>query len=84
VPGRQCQQPPAGSGKDKTGPEKYLSQLWVNNGQITARHLVSLQANDYAIEPNPHISPDNHWVIFTATLHGTPQAYAVELPRGQP
>jgi hypothetical protein len=43
-------------------------------------HLVSLQKNDYTVEPNPHVSPDDHWVIFTATLFGTPQAYAVEVP----
>lgn len=69
-----------GSGKAKTGPEKYLSLLRVKDGQIAGKHLVSLQDNDYAIEPNPHVSPDNKWVIFTATLHGTPQAYAVEMP----
>ncbi len=69
-----------GNGKGKTGPNKYLSQLWVKDGKITGRHLCSLQDNDYAIEPNPHVSPDNRWVTFTATLHGTPQAYAVELP----
>jgi oligogalacturonide lyase len=43
-----------------------------------------MQANDYSIEPNPHVSPDNRWVIFTATLNGTPQAYAVELKPSRP
>jgi len=47
---------------------------------LNLTHLVSLQKNDYAIEPNPHVSPDNRWVIFTATLTGTPQAWGVELP----
>jgi hypothetical protein len=26
------------------------------------------------------MSPDNRWVIFTATLFGTAQAYGVEVP----
>jgi len=73
-----------GDGRGKTGPGKYLSQLTVpidGTTVLKGKHLVTLQDNDYAVEPNPHVSPDNHWVIFTATLHGTAQAYAVELPR---
>jgi oligogalacturonide lyase len=48
---------------------------------LKGEHLASLQNNDYRIEPNPHVSPDNRWIIFTATIHGTPQAYAVEMPK---
>jgi len=73
-----------GSGKDATGPDKYLSKLTFpadGSHKFKAVHLATLQANDYKVEPNPHVSPDNRWVIFTATLHGTPQAYAVEMPR---
>lgn len=76
-----------GSGKEATGPNKYLSKLtFPADGSKTLKgeHLVSLQNNDYKIEPNPHVSPDNRWVTFTATLHGTPQAYAVELPATKP
>lgn len=32
-------------------------------------------------EPNPHLTPDQHRVLFTATFSGTPQAYAVEMPK---
>jgi len=73
-----------GSGKEKTGPDKYISRLTLptdGSRVLTGQHLATLQANDYAVEPNPHVSPDDHWVTFTATLHGTPQAYAIELPR---
>jgi oligogalacturonide lyase len=73
-----------GGGKDKTGPGKYLSRLTLptdGSAILRGEHLVTLQDNDYSIEPNPHVSPDNRWVTFTATLHGTPQAYAVELPQ---
>lgn len=69
--------------RDK-GPSKYISRLTIPTGRSTklkGEHLATLHANDYAVEPNPHVSPDNRWVTFTATLHGTPQAYAVELPR---
>jgi oligogalacturonide lyase len=60
--------------------DKYLSMLIPQNGQLKVVHLCCLKKNDYSIEPNPHVSPDNRWVIFTATLFGTPQAYAVEIP----
>lgn len=70
-----------GGGKTRTAPTKYLSMLVADADHLNLTHLVSLQDNDYAIEPNPHVSPDNHWVIFTATLFGTPQAYAVEIPQ---
>ena len=37
--------------------------------------LCSLQKNDYSqCEPNPHLTPDQHWLVFTATFTGTPQA----------
>jgi oligogalacturonide lyase len=33
------------------------------------------------IEPNPHLTPDFHWVLFTAHLKGTANdVYAVEIP----
>lgn len=66
------------------GPGKYLSKLTIpTDGSTTliGEHLATLQENDYTVEPNPHVSPDNRWVIFTATLHGTAQAYAVEMPQ---
>lgn len=80
-----------GGGEEKTGPNKYLSKLTFptdGSNVLKGEHLASLQANRYLIdgikiEPNPHVSPDNRWVIFTATLHGTPQAYAVEMPVGR-
>jgi oligogalacturonide lyase len=73
-----------GGGKEKTGPDKYLSKLTLptdGSNVLKGEHLASLQNNDYTVEPNPHVSFDNHWVIFTATLNGTAQAYGVELPR---
>jgi oligogalacturonide lyase len=69
-----------GDGKGPTGPDKYLSMLTREGDHLRLTKLCSLQANDYAIEPNPHVSPDGRWVVFTATLFGTPQAYAVEVP----
>jgi oligogalacturonide lyase len=70
---------PGGVGKTD-GSDEYLQMLVPDNGQLKLTKLVSLKKNDYSIEPNPHVSPDKHWIIFTATLFGTPQAYAVELP----
>lgn len=73
-----------GNGKGKTGPEKFISKLTLptdGSHVLNGEHLVTMQDNDYTVEPNPHVSPDNHWITFTATLNGTAQAYAVELPR---
>lgn len=78
-----------GTGEEETGPNKYLSKLTFpadGSRVLKGEHLASLQKNRYMIdgvkiEPNPHVSPDNRWVIFTATLHDTPQAYAIELPK---
>lgn len=73
-----------GTGKGKTGPDKYISRLILpkdGSNLLTGEHLANLQENDFVVEPNAHVSPDNRWIIFTATLHGTPQAYAVELPK---
>ena len=73
-----------GSGKENRGVNKYISRLTLptdGTNRLRGEHLVTLQNHDYAVEPNPHVSPDGRWVTFTATLHGTPQAYGVELPR---
>lgn len=52
------------------------------DGELQVIKLCSMADNDYkAAEPNPHITPDQRWVTFTANFSGTPQAYAVELPR---
>ena len=74
----------APKGDTGPGPNKFLSKLTLpadGSKELKGEHLVTLNANDYAVEPNPHVSPDNRWIIFTATLHGTAQAYAVELPQ---
>ncbi len=39
--------------------------------------------NEYVYEPNPHVSPGDRWVTFTATRFGTPRADAVEVPPGR-
>jgi len=69
-----------GSGKTATGPQKYLSILLPQGDHLKVIHVCSLQKNDYTVEPNPHVSPDDKWIIFTATLFGTPQAFGVEVP----
>jgi oligogalacturonide lyase len=52
------------------------------DGALTAVKLCSMAKNNYTdAEPNPHLTPDQHWAIFTATFSGAPHAYAVEMPR---
>lgn len=66
----------------KDHPEQQAMFILVpDNGELRAIKLCSMARNDYkAAEPNPHLTPDQRWVIFTATFFGTPQAYAVEMP----
>ena len=53
-----------------------------DRGGLRAIKLCSMAGNNYkAAEPNPHLTPDQRRVVFTATFSGTPQAYAVEMPK---
>jgi oligogalacturonide lyase len=69
-------------GDTKPGPDKYISKLTLptdGSNVLKGEHVVTMHANDYAVGPNPHVSPNGRWVTFTATLHGTAQVYAVDL-----
>jgi len=71
-----------GSGKSKTGPDKYLTAQFPDGNTLKVQRLCSLQSNDYTqCESNPHLTDDQHWCIFTATFTGTPQAWALEMPQ---
>ncbi|MEZ0218213.1 MAG: oligogalacturonate lyase family protein [Rariglobus sp.] len=67
----------------KDHPEQQAMFILVpDKGELRAIKLCSMARNDYkAAEPNPHLTPDQRWVIFTATFSGVPQAYAVEMPK---
>jgi oligogalacturonide lyase len=73
----------ADGGTVKGHPEQQAMFILVpDKGELRAIKLCSMARNDYkAAEPNPHLTPDQRWVIFTATFFGTPQAYAVEMPK---
>jgi oligogalacturonide lyase len=68
---------------NKAHPEQQAMFILVpDHGELRPIKLCSMERNDYkAAEPNPHVTPDQRWVVFTATFFGTPQAYALELPR---
>ena len=70
-------------GTNKEHPERQaMFALVPDKGALRAIKLCSMARNDYkAAEPNPHLTPDQHWALVTATFFGTPQAYAVEMPR---
>jgi oligogalacturonide lyase len=70
-------------GAVKADPAKQGMFILVpEGGRLRPIKLCDMERNNYAAaEPNPHFAPDQHWVLYTATLHGTPQAYAVEMPR---
>ncbi len=70
-------------GTNKEHPEEQAMFILVpENGKLRSIKLCSMEHNDYkAAEPNPHLTPDQRWVTFTASFSGTPQAYAVEMPR---
>lgn len=70
-----------GDGKGPDAASKYLTVQEPDGDTLKVTKICSLQGNDYAqSEPNPHLTPDQRWAVFTASFHGTPQAYAVELP----
>jgi oligogalacturonide lyase len=70
-------------GTNKDHPDLQAMYILVpENGKLRPTKLCNMAHNDYkAAEPNPHLTPDQHWVTFTATFTGTPQAYAVEMPK---
>ena len=70
------------AGRGGNNSTKYLTLQVPDGDTLKVTRLCSLQKNDYTqCEPNPHISPDQHWAIFTATFTGVSQAYAVEMPK---
>ena len=70
-------------GTNKEHPDQQAMYILVpNNGILTPIKLCNMAHNNYvAAEPNPHLTPDQHWVLFTATFTGIPQAYAGEMPK---
>ncbi|SDU27445.1 oligogalacturonide lyase [Verrucomicrobium sp. GAS474] len=70
-------------GTNKTNPALQAMYILVpEKGALRPIKLCTMAANDYkAAEPNPHLTPDQRWVTFTATFSGKPQAYAVEMPK---
>jgi oligogalacturonide lyase len=70
-------------GTNKANPGAQAMYILVpENGKLRPIKLCNMAKNDYKdAEPNPHLTPDQHWVTFTATFTGTPQAYAVEMPK---
>ena len=70
-------------GTNRDHPDQQAMYILIpDNGKLRPIKLCNMAKNDYkAAEPNPHLTPDQHWVTFTATFSGTPQAYAVEMPK---
>jgi oligogalacturonide lyase len=70
-------------GTNKKDPSKQAMFILIpEHGKLKPIKLCNMAKNDYkAAEPNPHLTPDQHWVTFTATFSGKPQAYAVEMPK---
>jgi oligogalacturonide lyase len=71
-------------GTNKKDPSQQAMYILVpqQNGTLKPIKLCNMKHNDYgAAEPNPHLTPDQHWDLFTATFSGIPQAYAVEMPK---
>jgi oligogalacturonide lyase len=70
-------------GTVRGNPEQQAMYILVpDNGKLNPIKLCSMAKNNYtAAEPNPHLTPDQHWALFTATFSGISQAYAVEMPK---
>jgi oligogalacturonide lyase len=71
-----------GSPNKKDPSKQGMFILVPKEGKLEATKLCSMAKNDYKeAEPNPHVTPDQHWVLFTATFSGVAQAYAMEMPK---
>jgi oligogalacturonide lyase len=70
-------------GTRRGAPEQQAMFILVpENGELHPTKLCSMARNNYTdAEPNPHLTPDQHWALFTATFSGISQAYAVEMPQ---
>ena len=70
-------------GTNKAHPDQQAMYILIpGDGKLQPIKLCNMAHNNYTdAEPNPHLTPDQHWVLFTATFSGLPQAYAVEMPK---
>ncbi len=67
---------------------RTLNRAWIEllrpnaDGTMHTTRLASLAKHDYSrMEPNPHITPDNKYVIFTSNMLGTEDVFAVEIAK---
>jgi oligogalacturonide lyase len=68
-------------GKRPNIADQAMYALVPDGGKLDAIKLCSMQKNNYATEPNPHLTPDQHYAIFSATFSGKSGAYMVEMPK---
>jgi oligogalacturonide lyase len=62
--------------------DQAMYALVPDNGKLDAIKLCSMAKNNYKdAEPNPHLTPDQHWALFTATFSGLSECYAVQMPK---
>lgn len=58
------------------------SGLW-ESGTVRVEKLVDLRGNDYKLEPNVRITPDDKWVLFRSNMFGPPNIFAVEVKKSE-
>lgn len=77
----------AGDGGDSTQVARARDGRWMylfapSGDSLVSEKLVNMRHNGYRpLEPNPHFSPDDKWLIFRSDLDGTTHIYAVEIAK---
>ena len=51
---------------------------------VKSEKLVDMALDDYKLEPNVHITPNEKWVVFRANFEGHTDIYAVRMQKGKP
>jgi oligogalacturonide lyase len=61
----------------------YDGKDLIQPGYLDTERLVNMSKHQYALEPNPIITPDMKWVIFRSNMFGPSYVFAVEIAKAK-
>lgn len=62
----------------------WIYKLTPSGESLIAEKLFCLTKQNFKLEPNVSVTPDNQWVVFQSNISGNSQVYAVEVQRKTP
>jgi oligogalacturonide lyase len=63
------------------GNGQWIYLFHPKHGALKAQKLVDLAKQDYKLEPNATLTPDEKWIIFRSNISGATQVYAVKVSK---